>query len=129
MYAYILHPNLVVGDISISFNDFLYPVRHGLHQFFQVWRANILVPPLLDGVLWVLFCIGQDIPEASLRHLHLFPDLFERDVGLPELNCCSLLSLRERFHSRWHACGRLGQRENSSRIYMPAKRKVFVLGQ
>ena len=69
MYAYILYPNLVVGDISISFNDFLYPVRHGLHQFFQVWRVvHPEDPQLLDLILQLV-----QVGGVCLLQLHLHP--------------------------------------------------------
>jgi hypothetical protein len=74
------------------------------HTYTLAGRPRIL-PPLLNRVLWMLLCICQNISEAPFTHLHLFPDLLERDVGLPQLKGCSLLSLRERLHSGWHASG------------------------
>ena len=44
----------------------------------------------------MLFCIGQNISEASFSHFQLLPDLLERDIVFPQLNCSSLLSLREK---------------------------------
>ncbi len=39
-------------------------------------------------VLRVLFGIGQDVSQASLTHAQLFPDPFQRNVSLPQLNGC-----------------------------------------
>ena len=74
-----------------------------LHFLFQLAEKCCILPPLLNRVLWMLLCIGQNICEAS-SHLQLLPELLERDVGFPQLNCSSLVSLRKRLHTRWHAC-------------------------
>ncbi len=57
-----------------------------------------------NGVLLVVFCIGYNLPEASLTHLELCPDVFEWDFGIPKL-ICPVVCVRKQPHSWWHAAG------------------------
>jgi hypothetical protein len=81
MFTYISHTYthtfLVVGGISISSNDLLDPVQHGLHQFLQVLR---IVHPenlqLLDLNLQLL-----QVGKMCLLQLHLHPRHFQWGSG------------------------------------------------
>jgi hypothetical protein len=73
------HTFLVVGGISISSNDLLDPVRHGLHQFLQVRVLRIVHPEnpqLLDLNLQLLQVCGM-----CLLQLHLHPRHFQGGSG------------------------------------------------
>ena len=77
MFTYISHTYtqifLVVGGISISSNDLLDPVQHGLHQFLQVLRiVHPENPQLLDLNLQLLQVCG-----IYLLQLHLHPRHFQ----------------------------------------------------
>ena len=92
-------PNLVQRCIFVCWTTFyfyLYLKKCHLHSqilhfLLQLVEKCCILPPLLNRVLWMLLCIGQNISEAS-SHLQLLPDLLERDDGFPQLNCSSLLS-------------------------------------
>ena len=104
-------PNFVQRCIFVCWTTFYYYLylkkwhfrSQKLPFFLQLAEKCRILPPLLNRILWMLLCIGKNISEAS-SHLQLLPELLERDVGFPQLNCSSLVSLRKRLHTRWHAC-------------------------
>ena len=77
----------------------------------------IILPPLLNSVLWMLLCIDQNISEPFLTHLHLSHD--------PLVGCWLSTAQLLFSHPWWHACLRLtgiGAIETHSFIWKPNKK-------
>jgi hypothetical protein len=83
---------LVSGHSPLLFNDFQHPSGHAGDQVQQESRL-----PGLDGVEGVGLCKGEDPPQGPLRHLELFPDIAERNLGPPELNCSPFVFVFQAF--------------------------------
>ena len=79
-----------MGSPPILLDHLLEPPGHDGHQAPQVVAV-------VHGVHWVGLGKGQNPLQCGLGHAQLVPDGLLWNFGLPKLNCCSLVSMAERF--------------------------------